>query len=366
MMIVCYGQRYHGEPMALFRAADWQLFPGGIFPVGINYPWLNYGTDFGMNLWDLQAGGDGKRGVSDTINKAKIAADFGQFSASGITAVRWFALCDCRAGVKFDANGFATGLDAQVTDDLEALLRLAAAASLRIDLVLLDFLVSGIAQTDSKGVKTFGHADIVAENVKSDAFIQNVVTPLASHFKRRQEILSWEVINEPDWCVKNGTVNATPMTPGVTWPVVAGFVGRCAAAIHAADVGALVTVGTGLLSDLGKLSAIADLDYLQVHYYPSMTGSDDLYGRIPAMSATAKPLVVGEFCPHGTDDFHQSVNYWFSQGAAAAWPWAWNDVRCGGANPDLGQLQAAAADVQQAIASMPAPGASHGYLASPI
>ena len=279
--------------MALAPRDGWALFPGQTFASGVNYPWNNYGWDFGLSKWDLAAGGDGKKGISLPANSTKIDADFAKFQQNGLRVVRWFVFADCRMGVTFDKlpGGTPTGVEPQVSTDLEALLGLAKNHSLQVELVLLDYKLTGNPDK-SNGVDVWGHANLITDKTAGDQFINTVLVPLVTQFKGRAEIFSWEVINEPDWSVQGGTIDGVTMAQGVTWQLVLDFVARCAKAIHNTDPHALVTVGGGLNVNLGQWQAVADLDYYQIHYYPGMTLTSDLYTFLPKMRPPLKPFVV--------------------------------------------------------------------------
>src|SRR5437899_461357 len=248
--------------MALAPRDGWALFPGQTFASGVNYPWNNYGWDFGLSKWDLAAGGDGKKGVSLPANSTKIDADFVKFQQNGLRVVRWFVFGDCRMGVTFDKlpGGTPTGVEPQVSTDLEALLGLAKNHSLQVELVLLDYKLTGNPDK-SNGVDVWGHANLITDKTAGDQFINTVLVPLVTQFKGRAEIFSWEVINEPDWSVQGGTIDGVTMAQGVTWQLVLDFVARCAKAIHNTDPHALVTVGGGLNVNLGQRQAVAHLDH---------------------------------------------------------------------------------------------------------
>ena len=70
------------------------------FLLGVNYPWVNYGQDFGR-------GPGGARGVSTTDTRRAVAQDFERIQAVGVALVRWFLLCDGLSGFSVK-NGFPT------------------------------------------------------------------------------------------------------------------------------------------------------------------------------------------------------------------------------------------------------------------
>jgi hypothetical protein len=55
--------------------------------LGVNYPWLNYGHDFGTTAW-------GHDGVSSSHSKKTVASDFAYLQNQGAHVVRWFLFTD--------------------------------------------------------------------------------------------------------------------------------------------------------------------------------------------------------------------------------------------------------------------------------
>ncbi len=92
------------------------------FLAGVNYPWSNYGWDFGDNAW-------GHKGVSEPSSRAAVEADFAFLKSKGVKVARWFVFCDGRASPEFGADGAVTGFDPHFFADLDA----ALAARLEVD-----------------------------------------------------------------------------------------------------------------------------------------------------------------------------------------------------------------------------------------
>lgn len=358
--------------MALIRPAGWPLFPGNRFISGINYPWFNYGSDFGLSQFQIRskAGGDPRQGVSGAAHAA-VETDLDEFNVANLQVIRWFLLCDCRAGVLFDdgrmgnSPGTPIGLESGVKADLTAALDLATSANLQLAVVLFDYLLCGSAffvdpdttkPSGPTGLGLFGHADLVSDTTKTIALLDTVVRPLVTAFQGHPQIFSWEIMNEPDLLtttatlVNQGAPRVNTTMPGLTWTQVQDFLTACSRAIHSGDSNALVTVGGARLSNLDHLKVVPGLDYLQIHHYPDqMSGPDNAHDNLPTLSPPDRPLVIGEFCPTPGETLTQSVEHWFSMGAAGAWLWSWRDPRCRGrgSRPDLLQLQQARIDIDR-------------------
>src|SRR5689334_21314549 len=91
------------------------------FLLGANLPWVEYG-EFGCNAWHPEGG------LSRRRDLARVAETLKATAAHGVTAVRWFILCDGRAGIRFDRAGTPEGPDASLFEDLETALALATDA----------------------------------------------------------------------------------------------------------------------------------------------------------------------------------------------------------------------------------------------
>ena len=82
-----------------------QLWENGYWYIlGVNYPWLNYGHDFGATAW-------GHDGVSTDTSSKQVDSDFAYLKSQGVHVVRWFLFGDCRAAPEFDANGKVTRIN---------------------------------------------------------------------------------------------------------------------------------------------------------------------------------------------------------------------------------------------------------------
>src|SRR5512139_3908159 len=66
--------------------------PAG-FVLGVNLPWVRYG-DFGANAWQPHGG------LAETADLGRVAARLDEARGCGASAVRWFFLCDGRAGIE--------------------------------------------------------------------------------------------------------------------------------------------------------------------------------------------------------------------------------------------------------------------------
>jgi hypothetical protein len=181
--------------------------------VGINYPWIDYGWDFGdppaawVNAQYLPAWREQKR--------KRLVEDFTRFADHGLFAVRWFILPD--------GTNYGTGKEApqkkggkwtfdplppqhefhqRLVEDFEFALETCEKLRLQFVPSLIDFhwcYYGTVADAASNIVKG-GRADIINDPAKREAFFDAVLEPLLeASLRHPQTIYAWELINEPEW-----------------------------------------------------------------------------------------------------------------------------------------------------------------------
>ena len=299
------------------RAAEMQRIPlprdGSWFLLGVNYPWRDdaYGHDFGTTAW-------GHDGVSAVARRAQVDADFSYLKSQGVHVVRWFLFCDGRAAPEFDTNGYATGFDEYVYQDLDAALAIAQKHDIHLVLVLLDYLLADTAQIVN-GVQLGGRSRVISDPASRQAFLDNAIRPLLERYGQDPIILAWEVINEPEGAM---------IIPGGAWvgePVAASvmqaFVQDVVDYIHAyssqhATVGSASRCWLSYWKDRG-------LDFYQYHYYDHMEAScpfDYSYEDL----GLDKPCIVGEFPTKNTSrTLTQYLDIIWRNGYAGALAWSY-------------------------------------------
>lgn len=307
--------------------------PDDCFLVGVNYPYYHYGNDFGANAW-------GSYGIHDPGTYAQIESDFAALSAAGVRLVRWFVFADARAGVTFDMAGTPTGVDAYLFADLDALLSIAEQHGIRLDLVLFDFTLMQEPTVD-RGVQIGGHAAVINTLAGQRALLSRVLEPVFERYRSRQTVLSWEVMNEPDWVVTGvGKLDAHVPEPA-SLPSFRGFVAQVATAVHEQS-NSLVTLGAASATSLHNWRDLG-LDYYDVHYYDWMSRSPwtDLFDTTAGELNLDRPVIVGEFPADGSRiaGLPGFLDTWIGDGYAGAWPWSYRGVDSSG-RTDLQALAA--------------------------
>lgn len=156
---------------------------GGLpsFFLGLNYPWKDYGRDFGTNIW-------GYDGVASKVST--VTSDFGNIQGYGAKIVRWWVFGDLRAGILFDSNGNPTGVDGKVLGDLDAAVSIAKAQGILLvpgrffcwkfklkRTVLFDFGMLYNAQTVT-GVQLGGRTNLISNPAMNALLISNVINPI--------------------------------------------------------------------------------------------------------------------------------------------------------------------------------------------
>jgi hypothetical protein len=257
------------------------------FVLGANLPWIQYGCDFGANAWQ-PAGGLKHRADLDRIRR-----HFEALATRGISALRWFMLCDGRAGVRFDPDGFPLGVDEAFFPDVDVAIELTREAGLRVIWVLLDFSWCKPARTVN-GVQLGGHRRAIQSASQRRALIDNVLSPVLRRYGNEPVVQAWDLINEPEW-ITRGVGSWNPFR-WVSSAAVRAYLRETAAAVHALTAQD-VTVGSArprwlwLVSDTG-------LDFYQPHWY------EHLERRAPLPSVTElaldRPAWLGEFPARGT------------------------------------------------------------------
>lgn len=258
------------------------------FVLGANLPWIRYGGDFGVNAWHPDGGvaaGSGPARLDETIER---------LASSGVSAIRWFMLCDGRAGIRFDADGTPLGLDDHVFTDIDAAVRLVAARGVSILFTLIDFTWCR-PRDIVNGVQIGGRAGVLANPDQREALLGRVFTPILQRFGDEAAIMGWDIINEPEWATfgqgswdPRASVSRTDMRE---------FIRGAADAIHRAT-NQPATVGLARGSSLELVEALG-LDFYQVHWYDHLEGLESLrdHGR---RLVDVRPMLLGEFPTRGT------------------------------------------------------------------
>ena len=301
------------------------------FLLGVNYPWVNYGQDFGRNPW-----GTGANGVSSPNIRASVSDDFERIRACGVTMVRWFLLCDGRSGLT-TTNGIPTGPDDLLFSDVAAALELAQQFGLRVCFSLLDFLWMQSRGQDAAGLP---NQDVLKFPAGRDGLLQTVLIPLFTQFRGHPALYAWEIANEPEWAISDFV--SSPKAQMKLDDFFA-FAREICDAIREYSQ-AQVTLGSARLRWVRSWSDLA-LDFYQAHFYPSTEGGQDadlaaLLKVLNPQENLDQPLWLGELPAQtpATPSFTlaAALDTCKSAGLSGAGVWRWRLPEPGGGDQSYG------------------------------
>jgi hypothetical protein len=271
------------------------------FLKGANLPWVHYGIDFGRNLWRPEGG------VSQPEEQRMLDSTFAGLAASGVQWVRWFLLCDGRAGIEYTAGGRPSGLDEKVMADIDAALGAARRHGIRIMFVLFDFLWCADARL-VRGVQLGGRGHMWSDRGQQDVLLDTVIQPILDRYGHDPAIFAWDIVNEPEWIRT------------VEWPDIASLIRRCASLVHTLTSHP-ATVGSAGVRWRDRYRAL-DLDFFQVHWYDSLKHQPSLDTPIGALGFD-RPVLLGEFPTRGSartsDDIFETAR---AAGYSGAFYWS--------------------------------------------
>lgn len=284
---------------------------GYCYLLGINYPWLNYGHDFGTTAW-------GHDGVSSDTSSKQIDTDFAYLKSKGVHVVRWFLFGDCRAAPEFDADGKVTGFDEHFYPDLDAAFAVAQKHNIYLILVLLDFHLADKTK-DVSGVQLGGRSQVITDAKTRQSFLDNALKPLLERYGKNRNIIAWDVMNEPEGAMT---------IPGGKWveesvsaSAMQSFVNDVVGYIHTYS-SQYATVGSASRRWLSHWTS-SKLDFYQYHYYDKMERQYPLDYPYAKLNLD-KPCIVGEFPTKNTErTMTQYLNTIWKNGYAGALAWSY-------------------------------------------
>ncbi|GAC1623903.1 MAG: hypothetical protein PVS2B2_03940 [Candidatus Acidiferrum sp.] len=310
------------------------------FLLGVNYPWVRYGQDFGCGPW-------GDCGVSTPETYATVGADFARIRECGATVVRWFLFGDGRSGILASA-GIPRRPDRLLFPDVAAALALAEKNQVRLCFSLIDFPWLQERRASSVSSPPLPSVPLPNEKVLHfaagrEAFLENILVPLFREFRAHSALFAWEIANEPEWAISEFAPSPMATMPLADFRVFAGEISRAVGEFAYVPV----TLGSARLLWLPAWTRLG-LTLLQAHYYPQLERDQplDLAGLLAALPHFDEPLWLGELPFRDPASPNYSFNTALASCRAAqlcgAALWRWREPDPGGSDVALG-----AADPQE-------------------
>jgi hypothetical protein len=268
---------------------SWQ--GGADYLHGVNLPWLIWRCDFGCGEDD---------GVSAGHTNEDIAEAFADLQQRDIHVVRWWVFPGDPWQISRDGAEMPIGLEPGVFQDFDAAMALAETYDI--------YYVFTLFSAPNELPSTF------LETAEGRAGVANALAPLFARYSGNPRVLSWQVINEPEWDIWDERVNQSD---------VQDLVRRVAASVHA-NSNALVSVGSAMLDGLPMWQGLG-LDYYTAHWYDYMEAGNwcvtcTTYAEVQSRYNLDGPLVIGEF--YAGPDVSGRFEDFYNRGFAGAWAWS--------------------------------------------
>jgi hypothetical protein len=299
------------------------------FLLGVNYPWVNYGQDFGRSPW-------GARGVSTSDTRKTVSGDFAQMRAAGIRFARWFLLCDGRSGFSV-GKGIPTGPDDLLFTDVAAALELAQQFGLRLCFSLIDF---PWLQNRGDAASSLPNQSVLKFPAGREALLERVLLPLFAEFRAHPALWAWEIANEPEWAIREFVPSPEA---AMHFADFTAFARQLADAMHECSQ-AEVTLGSARILWVRAWSDLA-LDFYQAHYFPHTERDQtaDLAALLRALKPREnldRPLWLGALPPRDPGmpgySFEAALDTCKAAGLAGAALWRWRKPERGSAGENYG------------------------------
>lgn len=302
------------------------------FLLGVNYPWRNYGQDFG-------GAGTEHIGISSPEVRKSIAHDFAQIAETGAKVVRWFLFGDGRGGFVCE-NGIPRKPDEFLFSDVGALLQIAQSHQLRICFSLIDFLW---LQEHAGRRAAHAHEHVLHFAAGREAFLESVLIPLFREFRAHSALFAWEIANEPEWAIHQFH-NAREAK--LRFADFRAYAAEIVRAVH--EFGEVpVTLGSARLLWVRAWTELG-LDYYQAHYHPAAEAEmrKDLAQQLAATGPLDQPLWLGELPARDPARPHYSLPHMLevcrNAGLCGAAVWRWTEPHTHGTDVALGRVDPAA------------------------
>jgi hypothetical protein len=265
------------------------LSSGNQFLLGANLAWLDgqYDHDFGAN----QVLGINTAAFDDPTHRSNMISYLQDMKAMGIKVVRLWVF-EKFEGLLFDNQGFVTGVDQTLVDNLAELCDLASNYDISFYLCLMD--TWGVWRNNL--AERTAHIGIINGLItvgnKTISYLNKAVIPLLSNAKIKNRVFAVDVLNEPEGLDREKTMqdNQFPVDTGITWNQLVFFITNCLDIIKS-RTGLAVSCGFQDVSTVqGDPNGFSDhLDFFDFHRYKDTWDLPD-YSAL----GIAKPCIIGE------------------------------------------------------------------------
>lgn len=165
--------------------------------VGVNYPWIHYDWDFGEPPRDASGQPWGARAEW----RLRLERDLERFREIGVFAVRWWIV---GSGLLYGTGADAPPLSPAIVDDFASVLPYFRAAQIQLLPVFADFTMFLEPTAAAPGYVKGGRAALIADATKRALFLEHALQPLLDRASAYADVIyGWDLINEPEWCVRN-------------------------------------------------------------------------------------------------------------------------------------------------------------------
>jgi hypothetical protein len=296
---------------------------------------------------------------------------FANTFAAGGRVVRWWFHTNGTVTPGYDGSGNALPISAANIADVKSILDAAYAAGVSVNISLwsFDMLQSGMEGISAATLTN--NKNLLTVDANRQAYITNVLTPLATALKGYHGLYSYEIFNEPE-----GMANKSDV-PDAGWAAttipeanIQRTVNWFASAIHNADSTALVTNAAWTFEacngQAGKKNFYSNaalqtaggktngtLDYYEVHYYADDGSANSPFVNKSTFWDLDKPILMGEFYALATDGVAVNNIYTtlFGNGYKGAWAWEYTASSGNAANTQWPAMQAPMQALYKADAS---------------
>ena len=212
----------------------------------------------------------------------------------------------------FDKDGHVTGYNDIFKQDVSTLLSLAEFNGLKVEFVLLDYLIAGKAE-EVNGVWLRGRSKIITDSKLRDEFMNKFLIPFLKDFGNHTSVLGIDLINEPEWLVSSqdggGWEDYSDSQTKAEEPIpieqMNEFLSQCITNINQHTSGKLITVGVSC--KFHELVKDLDITHYSLHHYPWMNNIEEYIKELPE----GKPWILEEFPTRNTDmdvkDYYNKV-----------------------------------------------------------